>query len=59
MERKRPGKSGSFAGDLGELIKQFPPAERGGRSPFPDQRELQEKKDIHAKLFAKAWRMDV
>lgn len=57
MARKRPGTSGSFASELGELIKHFPPAERSD-GELADSRNLQEKKDIHALLFAKAWRLD-
>jgi len=53
---------GSFGSHLDELVTQFPAREdrlregkrnHGGRSP-----ELQEKIDIHALLFERAWQLD-
>ena len=54
----RPRSSGSFAGDIGELIKHFPQDARELGSRTMDARELQEKRDIHALLFEQAWRVD-
>jgi hypothetical protein len=58
VDGKRPRKSGSFAGDIGELIKHFPDEARELGSKPMDARELQEKRDIHALLFEQAWRVD-
>lgn len=58
VDRNRPRKSGSFAGDIGELIKHFPDTSGQPSSNPVDLRELQEKRDIHAMLFEQAWRVD-
>jgi hypothetical protein len=58
MDKKRPDKSGSFAGGIGELIKHSSKEQRVSKSPAADERALQEKKDIHALLFEHAWRVE-
>ena len=58
MDGKRPRQSGGFAGDIGDLIKHFPPGGRDSPASPRDDRALQEKRDIHAMLFEKAWRLD-
>jgi hypothetical protein len=58
MDKKRPDKSGSFAGGIGELIKHSA-KERSQTPPSAaEERALQEKKDIHALLFEHAWRVE-
>ena len=58
MRSQRPDKKGSFGGQVDQLVEQFPhvlPA----RSTRPiDKRELQDKRDIHALLFERAWNID-
>lgn len=59
MPGRRPVKKGSFGGHFDELVALFPdippkvakPARK--RSP-----KLQEKLDIHAALFNRAWQLD-
>lgn len=59
MPHRRRMQRGSFTAHLEELVKHFPghehdqPAEPRRRSP-----ELQEKIDIHARLFELAWELD-
>ena len=52
---------GSFGSHFDELLAKFPEGEpaRPGGSPSPERSpELQEKIDIHALLFAQAWKID-
>jgi hypothetical protein len=59
VPHSRPRSKGSFASHFDELVAHFP-----ARLPAPDDRqsgrspELQEKLDIHALLFERAWRID-
>jgi len=60
VPHRRPRERGSFGSHFDELVVQFPaeakqqaPLSRKARSP-----ELQEKLDVHRKLFERAWRMD-
>ena len=58
MRSQRPDKKGSFGGQVDQLVEQFP-HELPTRSPKPiDKRELQDKRDIHAMLFERAWNID-
>ena len=60
MPQRRRMQRGSFAAHLDELVKHFP-----GHAPdHPAERQhkrnagLQEKIDIHARLFEQAWELD-
>jgi hypothetical protein len=55
-----PEKKGNFAAGLDGLVKHFPDAEpvKARRSDDDDPRTRQEKRDIHALLFERAWRLD-
>jgi hypothetical protein len=61
MPHGRPVQKGSFAGHFDELVAQFvaaeapPPSITG--SPARSQ-ELQDRIDIHALLFERAWQLD-
>ena len=61
MPHRRRVHKGSFASHLDELLAKFPEGEpaapRASRSPKRSP-ELQEKIDIHALLFARAWEID-
>ena len=58
MGNQRPDNKGSFGGQFDELVKQFS-HELPTRSSKPvDKRELQDKRDIHALLFERAWNID-
>lgn len=59
MPGRRPNKKGSFGGHLEELVKHFPhePASRA-KPKAVDRRALQEKIDIHALLFRRAWELE-
>lgn len=59
MSGERPTKKGSFGGHLEELVKHFP-HERASRAKpkAVDRRSLQEKLDIHAVLFQRAWQLE-
>ena len=59
MPGTRRARKGSFGGHLEELVKLFPdhqpaPAE----PPHARSKKLQEKIDIHALLFERAWELD-
>ena len=58
MPGKRPVQKGSFAGHFDELVKLFPgePPSTPAQSKRSDK--LQEKIDIHAALFERAWQLD-
>ena len=58
MAGRRSSTKGSFGNQLDELVKEFEHGSRPGRTRASDPRELQDKKDIHAKLFERAWRLD-
>ena len=61
MPHRRRVQKGSFASHLDELVARFPEGEpaapRGGSTPKRSP-ELQEKIDIHALLFARAWEIE-
>jgi hypothetical protein len=59
VPHRRPRKKGSFGGHFDELVTQFP--EHPASSPqqqYERPAELQQKLDIHARLFERAWRVD-
>jgi hypothetical protein len=60
MPGRRPVQKGSFAGHFDELVKLFPehPPAAAAASPSKRSEKLQEKIDIHALLFERAWEMD-
>ena len=58
MPGRRPDSRGSFGGQLHELVKHFP-----HKVGAPDHSDAidgaqQEKRDIHAMLFDRAWQLD-
>jgi hypothetical protein len=60
MPHRRKAEKGSFAAHFDELVAHFPPeakrsteAQRAERS-----RELQDKVDVHAALFERAWKLE-
>ena len=60
MPHRRRMERGSFAGHFDALVPQFP-----AHTPKPKEKhdhtrnaELQEKLDIHAALFERAWQLD-
>ena len=57
MPHKRPAKPGSFDAHFDELVKHFPRETPAERSPLND-RDLSEKRDIHALLFERAWQLE-
>ena len=58
MTGKRPIIKGSFGGHLDELVKHFPHGDHE-QPPSPAvKRDLQDKRDIHARLFEQAWRLE-
>ena len=61
MVGRRSNTKGNFGDHLDELVKQFehePPPGNKGRFSAADAHALQEKKDIHGKLFERAWLLD-
>ena len=59
MPHRRRMQRGSFTAHLDELVKHFPSHERGQPADSPQRSaELQEKIDIHARLFQLAWELD-
>ena len=60
MPHRRPVKKGSFGSHFDEMVKHFPPGPWPGRarSSEEDRRDLEEKCDIHAMLFERAWGLD-
>ena len=60
MPGRRPVQKGSFAGHFDELVKLFPePApEPATLTARERDQKLQEKIDIHAALFERAWQLD-
>ena len=58
MRQSRARKKGSFDSPLDDLVVLFPTHETADRRPSQRSTELQEKIDIHAWLFERAWSMD-
>ena len=58
VTRKRPIIRGSFGAHFDELVKHFPHDQSEKQAKARDERGLIEKRDIHALLFERAWRMD-
>ena len=61
MVGRRSNSKGNFGDHLDELVKQFehePTPGNMGRSGAAEDVALQEKKDIHGKLFERAWLLD-
>ena len=59
MPHRRRVQKGSFSSHFDELIVQFPaPGMQPRNEPSNRSRELQEKLDIHALLFERAWKLD-
>lgn len=59
MPGRRPVSKGSFGGHFDELVAIFPEQKpRSESAPSTRSAELQEKIDIHAALFERAWRLD-
>ncbi len=58
MPHRRPRKKGSFGSHFDELVELFPAHEAHDHRPSERSAELQEKIDIHARLFERAWAMD-
>ena len=58
MPHRRQVQKGSFRSHFDELIVQFPAVDsRPGKNASERSQELQEKIDIHAALFERAWRL--
>jgi hypothetical protein len=58
---RRPRTVGSFGGHFDGLVVQFPARDELGPqevSPAERRKRLQEKIDIHALLFERAWELD-
>jgi hypothetical protein len=60
MPWRRQVKKGSFGGHFDDLVQHFPEHESRSSESQSHQRsrELQEKLDIHALLFERAWEID-
>ena len=60
MPHRRQVQKGSFGAHLDEVVKHFPD-QPDGETGEPRQRSaaLQEKIDIHARLFEQAWELDL
>jgi hypothetical protein len=60
MPRGRRSQRGNFGGRVDELVKHFTDHQPEPRDPPAHERstELQEKIDIHARLFELAWELD-
>jgi hypothetical protein len=59
MPHRRRVQKGNFASDFDELVAKFPEGESGRPAASPKRSpELQEKIEIHALLFARAWELD-
>ena len=57
MPHRRTDEKGSFGGRFDDLVKHLS-HELPARPKPIDKRELQDKRDIHALLFERAWNMD-
>jgi len=61
MPHRRKPEKGSFGGHFDELITQFSAGEAAAsreRERAKRSRELQDKIDVHAALFERAWKVD-
>ena len=60
MSGTKPIKRGSFGSHLDEVVRHFPYDHAAGTAEKPkvSERELREKRDIHALLFEQAWQLD-
>ena len=60
MPHRRKVKTGSFGAHFDEVVKHFPnaPPPTGGQVSTDEARAMQEKRDIHALLFERAWQLD-
>ena len=60
MPHRRQVQKGSFGGNIDELVKHFPNDQPETPAGEQHQRsaELQEKIDIHARLFEQAWEVE-
>jgi hypothetical protein len=58
VPHRRRVQKGSFGSHFDELVVQFPASAPAESRPSDRSRELQEKIDIHAALFERAWRVD-
>lgn len=60
ISERPPEKKGNFGAGLDGLVKHFSDEARNPekRASADDARALQEKRDIHALLFERAWRLD-
>ena len=61
MPHRRRVQKGSFGGHFDELVAQFPADRRQPPSDSATAKrspKLQEKIDIHARLFRQAWQLD-
>lgn len=60
MPGRRPIKKGSFGAHFDEVVRHFPDAAlpSGQHRSSEEVRALQEKRDIHALLFERAWQLD-
>ena len=61
MPHRRRVQKGSFGGHFDELVSQFPfgqTASRSDNDPAGRSLKLQERIDIHALLFERAWEID-
>lgn len=58
MPGRRPQQKGSFAGHFDELVKLFPDQLASAAPGHQRFDKLQEKIDIHAALFERAWKLD-
>jgi hypothetical protein len=60
MPHRRKSEKGSFGGHFDELVTQFPAGAGASseREVTKRSRELQDKVDVHALLFERAWKLD-
>jgi hypothetical protein len=61
MPHRRRVQKGSFGGHFDELVKHFPAEDRKryeSAEPKARPRELQDRIDLHARLFDWAWKVD-
>jgi len=61
MPHRRKSEKGSFGGHFDELVIHFSAGEGAAsskKSPARRSREFQEKVDVHAALFERAWKLD-
>lgn len=58
MPHRRQRRKGSFGTHFDELVRHFPEHEPSADGRKERSAELQEKIDIHALLFERAWQME-